>query len=338
MRVLMTGGAGYVGSACYRFMRARGIEAFVLDDLSEGHAEAVEPTRLRTADLRDTEAVARVLRDDRIDHVVHFAGLTSVPDSIRIPSEYWSVNVDGSRSLLEAMRATGVSKIVFSSTAAVYAHGSDEPLREGDLVAPATPYGTSKLAVEYLLQAYADAYGIAATALRYFNASGADADGCHGEAHRHETHVIPLLVKTALRQRPAFTVFGDSWRTHDGSCVRDFVSVQDLAEAHRLALAKLRPGRFTSFNLGSGHGSSVLELIKAAEEIVGEKVRFMVADPRPGDPAVLLADIALAEAGLGWRPAHSSLRSILESAAKWHGRHPEGYAVPATAALDHTRI
>jgi len=338
MRVLMTGGAGYVGSACYRSMRARGIEAFVLDDLSEGHAEAVEPTRLRTADLRDTEAVARVLRDDRIDHVVHFAGLTSVPDSIRIPSEYWSVNVDGSRSLLEAMRATGVSKIVFSSTAAVYAHGSDEPLREGDLVAPATPYGTSKLAVEYLLQAYADAYGIAATALRYFNASGADADGCHGEAHRHETHVIPLLVKTALRQRPAFTVFGDSWRTHDGSCVRDFVSVQDLAEAHRLALAKLRPGRFTSFNLGSGHGSSVFELIKAAEEIVGEKVRFMVADPRPGDPAVLLADIALAEAGLGWRPTHSDMRSIMASAVRWHRGHPDGYEVFAARTLDRTSV
>lgn len=325
MRVLMTGGAGYVGSACYRFLRARGIEAFVLDDLSEGHADAVEPARLRRVDLRDTEAVARVLRDDRIDHVAHFAALISVPDSIRSPSKYWSVNVDGSRSLLEAMRSTGVARIVFSSTAAVYAHGSDEALREDSLVAPATPYGTSKLAVEHLLQAYADAYGIAATALRYFNASGADADGRHGEAHRHETHVIPLLVKTALGQRSGFTVFGDHWPTRDGSCIRDFVSVQDLAEAHHRALLELEPGCFTRFNLGSGHGSSVFELIRTTSDIVGNKLQFTVADPRPGDPAVLLADIGDAGARLGWRPVHSDVRSIIASAVRWHRNHPDGY-------------
>ena len=177
MRVLLTGGAGYVGSACFRAFRRKGLEAFVFDDLSEGHAAAVEPDRLDVGDLRDTEAVARVLRDRDITHVVHFAAKTSVPESLQDPSGYWSTNVDGSRSLLEAMRATGVGRIVFSSTAAVYAHGLDRPIRETDTIRPATPYGTSKLAVEHLLQGYAEGYGFGATALRYFNACGADADG-----------------------------------------------------------------------------------------------------------------------------------------------------------------
>ena len=255
MRVLLTGGAGYVGSACFRAFRRRGIEAFVLDDLSEGHAAAVEPDRLDVADLRDTEATARVLRDRDITHVVHFAARTSVPESIADPSGYWSVNVDGSRSLLEAMRATGVGRIVFSSTAAVYAHGLDRPIRETDPIVPATPYGTSKLAVEHLLEGYSTAYGFGATALRYFNASGADADGLNGEAHSSETHVIPLLVQAALGQRPGFKVFGDRWPTPDGSCVRDFVSVLDLAEAHLLALrdARTRADGAVQPRLGRGH-------------------------------------------------------------------------------------
>ena len=231
MRVLLTGGAGYVGSACFRHLRREGIEAFVLDDLSEGHEAAVEPGRLDVADLRDTERVARVLRDRDITHVMHFAAKTSVPESVRDPSGYWSVNVDGSRSLLEAMRATGVGRLVFSSTAAVYAHGLDRPIRETDAIIPATPYGTSKLAVEHLLQGYAEAYGIGGAALRYFNASGAEVDGSHGEAHRTETHVIPLVIQTARGQRPGFTVYGDAWPTPDGTCVRDFVSVRDLAAA-----------------------------------------------------------------------------------------------------------
>ena len=258
MRVLLTGGAGYVGSACFRAFRRKGLEAFVLDDLSEGHAAAVEPDRLDVADLRDTEAVARVLRDRDITHVVHFAARTSVPKSIRDPSGYWSTNVDGSRSLLEAMRATGVGRIVFSSTAAVYAHGLDRPIRETDPIVPATPYGTSKLAVEHLLEGYADAYGIGATALRYFNACGADADGLHGEAHRSETHVIPLLIQAALGQRAGLQGLR-----------------RPLAHARRQLHPRLRldpgpgrgafarpaqsraPGKMERYNLGSGDGTSV---------------------------------------------------------------------------------
>ena len=331
MRVLLTGGAGYVGSACFRHLRRLAIEAYVIDDLSEGHAAAVEPDRLDVADLRDTEAVARVLRDRDITHVMHFAARTSVPESVRDPSGYWSTNVDGSRSLLEAMRSVGVGRLVFSSTAAVYAHGLDRPIRETDPIVPATPYGTSKLAVEHLLQGYAEAYGFGGTALRYFNASGADEDGGHGEAHRVETHVIPLLIQTALGQRRSFTVHGDGWPTPDGTCVRDFVSVRDLAEAHLLALRRVEPGRFSRYNLGSGQGTSVRELLDACGRIAGRRIPHEVSAPRTGDPAVLVADVGLARAELGWSPGSSGIDRILASAWAWHSGRG-GYAAdePAT--------
>ncbi len=325
MRVLLTGGAGYVGSACFRAFRSRGIEAFVFDDLSEGHAAAVEPDRLDIGDLRDTEAAARCLRDRDITHVVHFAALTSVPGSITDPSGYWSTNVDGSRSLLEAMRATRVGRIVFSSTAAVYDHGFDRPIRESDPIAPATPYGTSKLAVEHLLQGYADAYGFGATALRYFNASGADADGRHGEAHRVETHAIPLLAEAALGHRASFKLFGNQWNTPDGSCIRDFVSVQDLASAHLLALQRLELGRMERCNLGSGSGTSVKALLAAASAVVGRPIPHSIEPPRPGDPAVLVADIARARKVLGWAPTRSRIEDILTSAIKWRRSAEFGY-------------
>ncbi len=320
MRVMLSGGAGYVGSACFRALRRKGIEAFVLDNLSEGHAAAVEPERLDVADIRDTAAVAEVLRRRRIDHVVHFAALISVPHSVEDPAGYWSTNVDGSRSLLEAMRAEAVGRIVFSSTAAVYAHGFDRPIREEDRIAPATPYGTSKLAVEHLLEGYARAYGIGATALRYFNAAGADLDGRHGEAHREETHVIPLVIQAALGLRPGFNLYGDQWDTPDGSCIRDFVSVIDLAEAHLLALRKVQPGEMRRYNLGSGSGTSVRELLAAAEQVTGRPVPARVEHPRPGDPARLIADTARARDELGWVPRHSDAASLLRAACAWHAK------------------
>ena len=332
MRVLLTGGAGYVGSACFRALRRKGIEAFVLDDLSAGHEAAVEPDRLDLADIRDTAAVAAILRRRRIDHVVHFAALTSVPHSIRDPSGYWSTNVDGSRSLLEAMRAVGVGRIVFSSTAAVYAHGFDRPIAEDDRIAPATPYGTSKLAVEHLLEGYAAAYGLAATALRYFNAAGADLDGGHGEAHRDETHVLPLIIEAALGRRAAFQLYGDAWDTPDGSCIRDFVSVVDLAEAHLLALRAVTPGTLQRYNLGSGSGTSVRELLAAAAAITGRPVPTRTIPPRPGDPARLVADTSRARDDLGWIPCHSDAASLLATALSWHGRRGLPHYLQASAA------
>lgn len=338
MRILLTGGAGYVGSACFREFRRKGHEAFVFDDLSEGHAGAVEPDRLDVGDMRDTEAVARSLRDRGITHVVHFAALISVPGSIADPSGYWSVNVDGSRSLLEAMRSVGVGRIVFSSTAAVYAHGLDRPIRESDPIAPATPYGTSKLAVEHLLQGYADAYGMGATALRYFNASGADEDGRHGEAHSVETHAIPLAILAALGRRPAFKLFGDRFATPDGSCIRDFVSVLDLADAHLRALERLEPGRMERYNLGTGQGTSVKEVLAAAGKVSGRPVPCQIEPPRPGDPQILVADSTRAREALGWTPRRSGIEDVLATAWRWHAGAPFGYgdrdaAVEAEASV-----
>ena len=321
MRVLLSGGAGYVGSACFRYFRQQAIEVFVLDDLSEGHAGSVETDRLDVADVRNTRAVAEVLRRRKIDHVIHFASLISVPQSIADPSGYWSVNVDGSRSLLEAMRSEGVQRIVFSSTAAVYAHGFDRPICENDRIDPATPYGTSKLAVEHLLEGYARAYGMGATALRYFNAAGADLDGRHGEAHREETHAIPLVIEAALGRRARFDLYGGDWDTPDGSCIRDFVSVRDLADAHLRALRKVTPGTIRRYNLGSGTGTSIRELLVVAGEIAGRPVPSEVMPRRPGDPARLIADTRLARSVLGWVPHYSDARSLLATAFKWHTNH-----------------
>lgn len=318
MRVLLTGGAGYVGSACFRFLRRQGVEAFVLDDLSEGHVAAIDESRIDVADLRDTDATARILRNRRIDHVLHFAARTSIPNSIRDPSGYWSVNVDGSRSLLEAMRAVGISWIVFSSTAAVYAHGVNRPIREEDSILPATPYGMSKLAVEHLLQGYSAAYGFGATALRYFNASGAEVGGRHGEAHREETHVIPLIMQAALGQRKEFNIYGNDWETPDGTCIRDYISIQDLASAHFVALRNLQRGRMSCYNIGSGVGTSVLELLTVAEHVTQRSISCTFEEKRPGDPPVLLADITRAKAELGWCPQRSHIRDVVESAWQWH--------------------
>jgi UDP-glucose 4-epimerase len=332
MRVLLAGGAGYIGSACFRSFRRRGLEAFVLDDLSEGHAAAVEADRLAIADLCDTGAVAKVLDAFGIDHVVHFAAKTSVPGSLADPSGYWSTNVDGSRSLLEAMRRTGVRRIVFSSTAAVYAHGQVRPLREDDAILPATPYGTSKLAVEHLLQGYAEAYGMAAIALRYFNAAGADEGGAHGEAHREETHLIPLVLQTALGLRPAFRIYGTDWPTPDGTCIRDFISVEDLADAHRLALGAAVEGEMHRFNLGTGKGTSVREILAAAEAVTGRPIKVIMDRRRPGDPAVLVADPSRAIEGLRWTPTRSSIFEIMAAAWGWHRLNPSGYGAAVRAA------
>lgn len=299
-------------------MRRQGIDAHVYDDLSEGHAAAVDPTRLVRGSVHDRARLTDTLDRLSIEAVVHFAARTSVPGSITDPRGYWHTNVDGTRSLLDSMQDAGCRRIVFSSTAAVYDQGYDRPIRELDSIRPATPYGTSKLAAEHLLAGYAEAYGIAATALRYFNAAGADLDSRHGEAHREETHVIPLLLQAALGQRQSFDLFGDDWATPDGSCVRDFVSVLDLAQAHILALGAQQDGTFEAFNLGTGQGTSVRRLLDAAHKVTGRTVPSHVRARRPGDPAMLVADATKAARVLGWSPVHSTPEALIATAYHWH--------------------
>ncbi|MEM6678234.1 MAG: UDP-glucose 4-epimerase GalE [Pseudomonadota bacterium] len=326
MRILCTGGAGYVGSHCLRHFAARGHDVVAFDDLSEGNAAAVTAGPLVQGDIRDHAALASAILAHRIDAVAHFAAKISVPASIADPCTYWSVNLDGTRALLEAMRETGVTRLVVSSTAAVYDHDAPMPLGEAAPLKPATPYGTSKLAMEHLVADYARAYGIAATALRYFNAAGAELDGSHGEARREESHVVPLLMLFALARRPAFKVFGTDWPTADGSCVRDFVALSDLAAAHLLALEAAEPGAMAVYNLGTGAGTSVLELLATAEAVIGRKLDWTPDARRPGDPAVLVADASLIRERLGWRAEASDIRMILDAAWAWHARHPDGYA------------
>ena len=326
MRILITGGAGYIGGHCLRALRRSHIEAFAFDDLSEGWVEAVPLGRLARGDVRDTEAVARALRDRRIDAVMHFAALVSVPGSVRDPGAYWSVNVDGARGVLEAMRETGVRRLVVSSTAAVYAVGDGRPLSESAPTGSSSPYGSSKRAMEMLVHDFAAAHGIGATILRYFNAAGADDDARFGEWRRRETHLIPLLLQSALGRRAPFSVFGDDWATPDGSCVRDFVALPDLCDAHVRALRATTPATVRAYNVGTGRGTSVLEVIAAAERVIGRPIPWAFAPRRPGDVSSLVADSRAIGADLGWMPRRSGIEDILGTAWAWTVANPDGYA------------
>ncbi|MEM6973048.1 MAG: UDP-glucose 4-epimerase GalE [Pseudomonadota bacterium] len=325
MRILATGGAGYVGSHCLRRFRDLGHEIVAYDNLSEGNAAALDGILLVKGDIRDRATLAEALTRHGIDAVAHFAALISVPASIGDPRAYWSVNVVGTQCLLDAMVETGVTRLVASSTAAVYDHAAAMPLSEASALAPATPYGSSKLAMEYLIRDYARAYGLSASCLRYFNAAGAAPGGAFGEARRIESHVVPLLMEFVLGKRAGFKVFGTDWPTADGSCIRDFVHLDDLADAHLLALEAGQTGETAVYNLGTGQGTSVLEVIAAAERIIGRPLGVEHAARRSGDPAVLVADAAAIGRDLGWVPQRSSIEAILADAWAWHGAHPDGY-------------
>ena len=331
MKVLLTGGAGYIGSACLRWLLWQGVDAYAFDNLSEGNAAAVPDGRLIVGDILDRAALARALRGHKIDAVMHFAAVASVPDSIADPDTYYRVNVEGTKAVLDAMRDAGVGQIVFSSTAATYGLTGDMPLREDSPQAPAVPYGTTKLAAEWLIKDYSRAYGLGYALMRYFNASGADGDGRHGEARRHESHLIPLALAATLGQRPPLKVFGGDLPTRDGSCVRDFVHVEDIAQAHLLALQALRPGTGEAYNIGSGRGVTVREVLRACEVVTGRPVPHEVVGPRPGDPAVLIASPEKLVRQLGWKPRHAGIHAIVETAWRWHRGHPHGYA-PAGGA------
>lgn len=313
MRILITGGAGYIGSVTARAIRRAGLDVVVLDNLSCGHREAVTGFELVVRDLYSDTLDDLV---SRCDAILHFAGRALVPESVTQPSLYYRDNVVGSWRLFESMRRCGVHRIVFSSTCATYGLPESVPLAETHSQAPVTSYGSSKLCVEHMLRDFATAYGFAAVALRYFNAAGAAQDGTTGENHTPETHLIPNVLQAAVDGSPV-TVCGTDYATSDGTCVRDFIHVEDLARAHILALEAALPGQFRAFNIGSGVGFSVRQVIDVAQEVCGRPIPSIDGPPRAGDPPVLLANIDHARAHLGFAPA-SSLHEIIGSAWQWH--------------------
>jgi UDP-glucose 4-epimerase len=321
MHVLVTGGAGYIGSVIVARLTARGHHVTVFDDLSRGHAAAVAPNvPLVRGDIRDVAAVRAALEGGGCEAVVHMAALAEVAESVAEPERYRAVNVDGTAAVLEAALAARVGRLVFSSTAAVYGAPERTPIDEDDALAPANPYGDTKLAGERLLE-QARSRGLAATALRYFNACGAD--GACGEDHDPESHLIPLALRAA-RDGTAILVFGDDYPTPDGTCVRDYVHVADLADGHIAALEAL-PDVQRSFNLGTGAGDSVRAVLDAVEAVTGLTLAREMAPRRAGDPPVLVASNARARDQLGWRPRRS-LTDAVADAWTWLRAHPDGYA------------
>ncbi|MDQ7778603.1 MAG: UDP-glucose 4-epimerase GalE [Planctomycetota bacterium] len=314
MRILVTGGAGYIGSHTVRALVERGDRVVVLDNLSTGHRDATRGAELVVGDLRDGSAVRRALRRCRAESVVHFAAKALVPESVRHPEEYFDVNVVGGLTLLREMTHYGVKKIVFSSSAAVYGEPRARLIHENLPYDPINPYGETKALFEKMLKAFCAAFGVGSISLRYFNAAGAAPDGALGERHDHETHVIPLVLRAALNPRKRFSIFGTDYPTPDGTCVRDFVHVCDLADAHMLALGAVRPGKCEVYNLGCGHGYSVREVVETAKRVTGRPIRIAEGRCRPGDPPRLVASSQKIRKRLGWKPRHASLESIIRDA------------------------
>ncbi|MEQ8156555.1 MAG: UDP-glucose 4-epimerase GalE [Clostridiaceae bacterium] len=326
MAILVCGGAGYIGSHMVAHLIEQGQEVVVADSLETGHKESVEGIKLYTGDLRDRGFLNKVFSENKIDAVIDFAAYSLVGESMTEPLKYFNNNVYGTINLLEAMRDHGVKKIVFSSTAATYGEPENTPILEGDRTLPTNPYGESKLIVEKILRWCDEAYGIKYTVLRYFNAAGAHTSGKIGEDHKTETHLIPLILQVALGKRERIMIFGDDYNTPDGSCIRDYIHVSDLASAHLLALKRLeKGGESRIYNLGNGTGFSVKEVIEVARKVTGHSIPAETAGRRAGDPAILIASSSKAVEELGWEPKFNSLENIIETAWKWHSEHPQGY-------------
>jgi UDP-arabinose 4-epimerase len=320
-RVLITGGAGYVGSHCAKALAIAGHEGVVYDNLIRGHRQAVRWGPLIVGDLRDAASLRKAFAERRFDAVLHFAALAYVGESMSDPSAYYDFNVHGARCLLQAMRDADVDKIVFSSSCAVYGQPAALPISECAPLAPINPYGFSKLVCERMMDDFDAAYELKSVRLRYFNAAGADPDGEIGEDHEPETHLIPLVLDAAIRARPAIRVLGVDYPTTDGTAVRDYVHVADLATAHVRALNHLLAGGATmAVNLGSGRGVSVREIVAGVERITGRAVVVEETARRPGDPAILVADPSEACRRLGWAPARSNLDDLLRDAWAWRRR------------------
>lgn len=319
MRVLVTGGAGYIGSQTAKALARAGYEVVVLDNLATGHREAVKWGPLIEGNLGDKELLAKIFREQQIEAVLHFAASLLVGESMADPQKYFWNNVVNTLVLLDAMKAGRVKHIVFSSSAAVYGSPEKVPIPENHSMRPVSPYGDSKLSMERAIHWYGVAYGLRGVSLRYFNAAGADLDGELGEGHDPESHLIPLVVKAALRQRPEVEIFGTDYPTPDGTAIRDYIHVVDLADAHVRALEYLAAGGATTeLNLGTGEGHSVREVVVGVGKLCGGQVPAKDAPRRAGDPAVLVADPTKARQLLDWQPQYSDLDTIIQSAWKWH--------------------
>jgi UDP-glucose 4-epimerase len=320
MRVLVTGGAGYIGSHMVQLLLETGAEVTVLDDLSTGHADAVRGGKFVRGDIADAASTKDLLQQGRIEAVIHFAAASLVGESVADPLKYYTRNVGGTTALLRAMRDAKVGKIVFSSTAAVYGNPQRSPIDEAHPTQPVNPYGSTKLAVERMLAECSAAYGLRAASLRYFNAAGADPGHGLGERHDPETHLIPLVLRAAAG-KGSVSVFGDDYATRDGTCVRDYIHVSDLCDAHLRALEWLEGGaRYDCFNLGNGDGATVLEVIEAARRVTGREIKINKAQRRPGDPASLVADATKARRVLGWQPVHTDIEAIVRDAWDYEQR------------------
>jgi len=326
MAVLVTGGAGYIGSHTVAELVERGEEVVILDSLEKGHKNAVLGGRLVVGDLRDTEFLHRFFKENDIEAVIHFAAYIEAGESVLNPMKYYNNNVVSTLNLLTAMKDAGIKKIVFSSTAATYGEPQNIPIRESDRTLPINPYGETKLSVEKALKWADNAYGIKHIILRYFNAAGAHVSGRIGEEHSPETHLIPIVLQVALGKREEIKLFGNNYETRDGSCIRDYIHVSDLAQAHVLALDSLRKnGGSNIFNLGNGKGFSNREVVNIAREVTGVNIKAVDAPRRPGDPAVLVASSEKAVRELGWKPKFTELNKIIETAWNWHKNNPEGF-------------
>jgi len=327
MNVLVVGGAGYIGSHCVRQLIAAGHRAVVLDNLVYGHRAAIPSgVTLHEVNLGDESAVGRILRDEKIDVVMHFAAYCYVGESVTDPLKYYFNNVDATLHLLNAMLQAKVKKFVFSSTCATFGVPATLPIHENLPQAPINPYGQTKLDVENLLKALATAHGLSFAAFRYFNAAGASEDGVIGEDHDPETHLIPLAIDVAVGRRSHLQLFGTDYPTPDGTCLRDYVHVDDLSRAHIAAFDKLAaPGAQLFYNLGTGTPTSNRHVIRAVEQIVGKSIKVVESPRRAGDPPALYADSTKAQRELGWKVKFPSIESIVATAWKWHSSHPNGY-------------
>lgn len=324
--ILVCGGAGYIGSHMAAVLSRKGYDVVVADSLVTGHKDAVKTGKLYIGDLRDRAFLDRLFTENKIDGIINFAAFSLVGESCGNPLKYYENNVGGAFSLLGAMRDYGIDKIVFSSTAATYGEPEKQPIEEHDRTMPTNPYGETKLTIEKMLHWCDVAHGIRHVALRYFNACGADNSVDIGEDHKPETHLIPVVLQAALGKRSHIGIFGDDYPTPDGTCVRDYIHVLDLCDAHLLALEYLDKGNASDvFNLGVGNGYSVREIIETARRVTGCEIPEKVEPRRAGDPSTLIASNEKARRVLGWNPANSDLENIIASAWNWHRSHPDGY-------------